>query len=112
MPFADGRLHEASRCYVQGFYDAAVVLSVSALESVLKQRLNNEPEAHVQRGVVLVPEATRRGLLGSREMGSEPLLAATARRAIDAKNLVAHGRRWKPRSRRAPSSTCGTFLSI
>jgi hypothetical protein len=85
LSFEDPQLEEASRCYLYGFYRAAIVLSASAVESRLKVItgqvwLDNYPE--------LFKGAASRGALN-------PESADWALHVFRQRNKIAHDA-WKP----------------
>lgn len=89
MQFEDPRLEEASRCYLSGFYNAAAVLAVSALEGALRTALglaDDEPRSLDD----LINDASRKGSLGAGK-GRRPPLADAAHQARIVRNKVAHG---------------------
>jgi hypothetical protein len=62
LPFANPQLEEASRCYLYGFYRAAVTVAASALEATLKVRLQIR---RADKYDTLVNDAWAAGLLGN-----------------------------------------------
>jgi hypothetical protein len=96
LTFSDPQLNEASRCFLYGFFRAAVVLSASAVENCLRVATGTDGLANVEakKGIYgpLVEEATNRGLLGPRvRMGQEPACALYSRQIFTFRNNVVHG---------------------
>ncbi len=103
LDLADPQLNEASRCYLYGFFRAAVVLGASALETTLlsaipQQGINRlEKESRSEDGRkrgyfdLLVDEADRQGLLGQRlRVGEEPYLVVYSRDIFNRRTGVVH----------------------
>lgn len=92
----DRHLNEASRCYLYGFFGAAVLLSSTAVEAALVAALPEDkrpPKDSGGRGFypLLVEAAVDLGLLGPRKtIGQPPVLATAAKDVFDARNKVAH----------------------
>ena len=82
LGFADPQLEEASRCYLYGFYRAAIVLAAAALESHLKTRLGvHELETYNR----LVHDAWIQGLLGE-----DLALAEASKKVFSQRTKVVH----------------------
>jgi hypothetical protein len=103
LDFSDPQLNEASRCYLYGFFRAAVMLAASALETNLRAALGPEGMEHVnqtlrsdvgrQRGFfkLLVDGADAQGLLGKRvRPGQEAALVAYSREIFTLRNAIVH----------------------
>lgn len=103
LEFSDPQLNEASRCYLYGFFRAAIILSASALETTLREamgqqginRLEDESrsDAGRKRGFfnLLVDEADRQGLLGRRTRpGEEAQLVVYSREIFTNRTRVVH----------------------
>jgi hypothetical protein len=99
LEFQDAQLNEASRCYLYGFFKAAVLLSASALEKRLRDAIGLVgldqvgAKSKEQKGFYgpLVEVAAERGVLGPRErLGQDPAFASYARGVFQFRNKVAH----------------------
>lgn len=105
LPFQDAQLNEASRCYLYGFFRAAIVLSATALEVHLREAIGRTGMDQVKRHLrgadetlrargfyrLLVEQADSQDLLGPRErMGEQPLFAQYSIEIFKERNNTAH----------------------
>lgn len=99
LEFRDPLLNEASRCYVYGFFRAAVLLSSAALEKCLKDAIGPAGQDRVRfkeretKAIYapLVDEAVNQGVLGPREQfGWDPALALRSKEVFESRRNVAH----------------------
>lgn len=87
MQFEDPRLEEASRCHLAGFYNAAAVLAVSALEGTLREGVGGVAADGRELSLLeLVNAASRKGALST---GSG--LVEAAHQARVTRNKIVHG---------------------
>lgn len=83
LSFTDPQVREASRCYLYGFFRAAVLVSASALEDRLKTLTGTEV---LERYDVLVDRAY--GIAGA--SGSDPARALALKELFKLRNRIAH----------------------
>jgi hypothetical protein len=83
LSFSDPQVREASRCYLYGFFRAAVLVSASALEDRLKTLTGTDI---LERYDVLVDRAY--GIAGA--SGSDPARALALKELFKLRNRIAH----------------------
>lgn len=87
LPFRDDQLSEAMRCFLYGFYRAAIVVAAAALEQQLKRATNTSDWKGFES---LVNTAWRMGYLGS-----DTALRDAAVNVFSQRNSVVH-ENWAP----------------
>ena len=100
LTFNDQHLNEASRCYLYGFFKAAVILSSTAVERCLRNAVGTRGLERVHERIaakkggfydLLIEESLEQGVLGTRvKMGEKPPLAVYSREIFSLRNQVAH----------------------